>query len=329
MACYAGRAQDQLLDMRCHSTRDQEASVQQKGPNVSRLVPALQQQWDHAANAHLGPVDIKPYSGRKVWWICEQCPDGHLHRWEATVANRSNGRGCPQCTGRIVCKHNSLATKAPAVAAQWDYEANADTPDNVVAHSNQAVGWVCEVCGEKWSATPNKRVTKKNKTGCPQCYENKRGKNYIRHPSFAECQDPRGKACLAEWDHERNAANRNFPHNTRLYSNKKIFWLCSKCPAGQQHSWSAMPNQRSGRHNSGCPFCAGHAACRCNSLQALYPAIATEWDYAKNQSQPSDHTAGSHDVAWWSKPQCGSWKQSINSRTTDVRRSVRSKQIRK
>ena len=293
MACYAGRAQDQLLDMRCHSTQDQEASVQQKGPNISRLAPALQQQWDHAANSNLGLIDIKPYSNRKVWWICDQCPDGHLHSWEASVANRSNGSGCCQCAGRTVCKHNSLATKAPKVAAQWDYEANAGTPDNVVAHSSQAVGWVCEVCGKTWSATPNKRVTKKSNTGCPQCYKNRRSKNQIKHPTFAECQDPRGKAVLAEWDHERNAANKNFPHNTCLYSNKQIWWLCNKCPAGQQHSWSARPCDRSGKHKSGCPFCAGMAACRCNSLQALHPAIGTEWDHSKKQSQPSDHTDGS------------------------------------
>ena len=199
------------------------------------------------------------------------------------------------------------------IAAQWDYEANACAPDSVTAQSNQPVCWLCEVCGDKWSAAPGQRVSK-NTRGCPQCAINSRKKK-MKHPTFAECEDPHSKAALAEWDHEHNAAKRNFPHNTRLHSNKQIFWLCNKCPAGQQHSWSARSTDRSGKHKSGCPFCAGHDACRCNSLQALYPAIAAEWDYAKNQSQPSDHTAGSHSVAWWSSPQCGSWKQSINSRT--------------
>ncbi len=39
----------------------------------------LRQQWDYAANAHLGDVVIKPQSNRKVWWMCDQCPDGHPH----------------------------------------------------------------------------------------------------------------------------------------------------------------------------------------------------------------------------------------------------------
>ena len=288
--------------------------MQQKGLDISRLAPSLQQQWDHAANAHLGPIDIKPYSHKIVWWLCDQCPDGHLHRWEATVGQRSKGSGCPQCRGRRVCKHNSLATKAPKVAAQWAYEVNTGTPDNVVSRSNQPVAWLCEVCGNTWSQSPNQRLSK-NKAGCPQCAKSTNTRKKIKHPTFAEARDSHSKAVLAEWDHDRNAAKRNFPHNIRLHSAKQIFWFCNKCPAGQKHSWSARPCDRSGKHKSGCPFCAGMAACKCNSLQVLYPAIAAEWDYAKNQSQPSDHTAGSHSVAWWSSPQCGSWKQSTNSRT--------------
>ena len=323
----AGRTEAQHLEVRYHSERGQYVSVQQKGPDISRLDPGLQQQWDHAANAHLGPIDITPKSGRKVWWICDQCPDGHLHRWEASVSDRTRGSGCPQCCGRKVCKHNSLATIDPLVAGQWDFEVNDGTPDSVVAQSNQRVGWLCDACGHKWSQTPNQRVRKK-KSGCPKCARRNSSKKNIKHPTFAKCQDPQGKAALEEWDHECNAKRDNFPHNTTLRSAKQIFWLCTKCPAGQPHSWPAMPNQRSGSQ-SGCPFCAGKAACKCNSLQSLYPAIAAEWDQSKNQSQPSDHTAGSHCVAWWSKPQGGSWQQSINSRTANVKMSVRSKQIQK
>ena len=313
MACLAGTAWNQSVNVRCHSSHSQ--TVQQAGPNVSRLDPALQQQWDHAANAHLGPIDITPKSGRKVGWICDQCPDGHLHRWEAMVANRSNGNGCPQCSGRKVCKHNSLATKAPSVAAQWDYKANALTPDSLVAHSNQLVGWLCEVCGHYWSATPHSRISKK--AGCPKCGNHAKAKQ-TRQPTFAECQDPRGKALLAEWDHARNAPQGNFPHNIRLKSHKQIFWLCHKCPAGQQHSWPASPNKRTGGSKTGCPFCAGQAACTCNSLQSHHPGIAAEWDHARNTGQPSDHTAGSSHLAWWSSSQRGSWQQTINSRTRQL-----------
>ena len=310
---YAGKGQDQHLDMRCHCNQGQPAGAQQTGPRISRLDPALQQQWDHAANAHLGPMDITPKNGRKVWWTCEQCPDGHLHSWEATVCHRANGRGCPQCSGHKVCKHNSLATKAPKVAAQWDYAANIGTPNDVVAHSNKLVGWLCEVCGHKWKRSPGTRISQLS--GCSKCSALNRRTKQTKHPTFAECQDSHSKAVLAEWDHERNAPQANFPHNITLKSNKQIFWHCHKCPAGQEHSWTASPDHRTSRSKPGCPFCAGMAACRCNSLPSLYPDIAAEWDYAKNEGQPSDYSACSHHPAWWVSPRQGSWQQTIYSRT--------------
>ena len=161
----AGTACNQIPNLCCRSTQGQLA--QQKRPDISRLDPTLQQQWDHAANNHLGNIDIKPYSNTKVKWLCDLCPDGHLHSWTSTISERSKGSGCPQCIGRKVCKHNSLTTIDPLLAGQWDFEANDGTPDSVVAHSNQRVGWLCDACGHKWSQTPNQRVCRKE-PGCPK-----------------------------------------------------------------------------------------------------------------------------------------------------------------
>ena len=313
-----GKAPEQHHEVRCHSNQAQHAFEQQDGPDISRLDSDLQQQWDHAANAHLGSIEITPQSNKKVGWICDQCPDGHLHSWSATVHHRAEGSGCPQCNGKKVCKHNALATKAPSVAAQWDYAVNDGSPDSVVAQSNQHAGWHCDACGHKWHARVSSRVSK-SQAGCPQCAKTARTARRIKQPTIAE--DP---VLLAQWDHEHNAEQGHFPDKIRLRSNKQIFWLCNKCPAGQQHSWSARPNNRTGPNKTGCPCCAGMAACECNSLQALYPAIAAEWDHGKNKGQPSDYPASSHRMAWWSSPQRGSWQQPIKSRTNSVhRKSVR------
>ncbi|KAL3155494.1 hypothetical protein ABBQ38_011048 [Trebouxia sp. C0009 RCD-2024] len=168
--CQAGQTLDQRLEVHCHSSKGQHAHAKQQGPNISLLAPALQKQWDHTANAGLGDIDIRPYSNKKVHWICDQCPDGHPHSWSATVCNRTNGTGCPQCKCRTVCKHNSLATRAPLVAAEWDYEANTGIPHDVVSQSNSSVHWHCAVCGCEWEATPNHRVGK-GRSGCPHCVE--------------------------------------------------------------------------------------------------------------------------------------------------------------
>ena len=298
---------------------DQGPKAQQNSADISLLSPALQKQWDHGANADLGDIVIRPQSNRKVSWKCDACPDGHLHHWTASVSNRSRGRGCPQCSGRKVCKHNCLRAIAPWAAAQWDYEANAAllTPDTVVAHSNQPAGWHCQVCGHRWTVCPGMRVSQQ--TGCPKC-ANRR--TLMTHPTFAECQHP----LLAEWDNKRNEAWGNFPYNTTLRSNKQIYWLCNKCPSGQEHSWSVRPADRTSRKQSGCPICSGHVACQCNSLQALFPDIAAEWDHTKNTGQPSDYTASSNRLAWWCSPQRGSWQQQIKARTASGTQGLQKQQ---
>jgi len=100
----------------------QQSSQLDKGPDISLLAGELQKQWHEQLNMHLGNILIRPGSDRKVWWSCDQRSDGFPHNWEATVMKRTYGTGCPFCSGRAVCQHNTLARKAPEVARFWDAE---------------------------------------------------------------------------------------------------------------------------------------------------------------------------------------------------------------
>ena len=302
--CIAGSKSCSRRSIRCNAGILQD--TQTAGPDISLLDPVLQKQWDHTANRHLGPVVIKPHSGRKVWWHCDQCPDGHLHSWAARVAQRSNGTGCPQCAGRNLCMHNSLATKSPLAAAEWHPTSNAFSPEDVIASSSKPAVWQCQSCSHVWTARIFLRVARG--TGCPICSKRRAGK---RHPTLADSNHP----LLTEWDHPRNAALDMFPDNTTPGSGKKVFWLCPNCPAGQEHSYAAPPFSRTKRRASGCPICAGQKACKCNSLHTHYPHLASEWDFAKNEGTPDDHTAHSHYMAWWTSAKRGTWQQSIDGRT--------------
>ena len=97
-------------------------SEEQAGLNISRLAPHLQHEWNHAANAHLGSSTVTPKSERKVWWTSGVCKTGQPHRWQATVSNRSRGKGCPYDSGKAVCPCKDLAHSYPEVAADWDWE---------------------------------------------------------------------------------------------------------------------------------------------------------------------------------------------------------------
>ena len=281
------------------------AQAEEQGPDISCLSSLLQSQWDHLKNAHLSNVLITPHSNRKVWWVCDQCPDGYAHEWETTVNSRTNGSGCPYCASRSVCQHNSLPTHAPAVAAQWSSK-NQLSSDKFMANSNKPAIWQCH-CGHEWTAAISKRTH--GKTGCPECNRVKQaGRIPQCHPVLADGQPE----VMQLWDWEANGRAGLDPSKLRCFSNKKANWICHKCPKGQPHRWQAQISDVT--RGSRCPCCAGMQACSCNSLQALCPTIAAEWDHTRNEGTPDDYPAHSHKEVWWYNRWRGHFQSRIGHR---------------
>lgn len=58
--------------------------------------PALLSEWDYERNEGMLPSEIKPYSNKKYWWVCQRG-----HHWRSSVGARHAGSGCPYCKGKI------------------------------------------------------------------------------------------------------------------------------------------------------------------------------------------------------------------------------------
>ncbi|KAL3144725.1 hypothetical protein ABBQ38_001848 [Trebouxia sp. C0009 RCD-2024] len=273
-------------------------------PDISLLSPELQQQWHRDRNMHLGAIQIKPHSSIKAVWQCNECPAGQPHIWTVDVKTRTSGTQCPYCTNRRLCLHNSLATVAPGVAMFWNHSKNVETPEQVLAGSGSRAHWKCPACKYEWQTNIRARVLVKS--GCPKCSRVRSKGNKGSQPTFAEAQP----AELAEWDHERNEAEGFYPHEITLGSRKKVHWICSRCPKGQLHRWTATPNSR-----VGCAVCNGKQACVCNSLESLFPSHAAEFDVDMNGFAPSQIAAWSNKKVWWRNAKRGSWRQAVNVRT--------------
>ena len=76
----------------------------------------------------------------------------------------------------------------------------------------------------------------------------------------------------------------------------------------------ATPGNRIGL-NTGCPYCTSKKACICNSLQSLYPALAAEYDSAKNGAGPEQVLPRSNKKACWKDASGHTWEQSPHRRT--------------
>jgi len=286
------------------------------------LSEELQGQWHKTMNRNIGHILIKPYSNRKIWWSCDQCPQGFPHVWEAFLNSRSQGNGCPFCSGQAICQHNTLAQKAPEVALLWDVEKNHPvSPDQVTASSNMKAHWKCSACLHEWQASICDKA--RDKSGCPQCAKAHAGRKADgtrqKHPTFAAANH----ALLEQWDHDRNKDNGNFPDNTTLQSNKLIWWHCHECPKGKVHSWQApaCSRTRQGKRAIGCPFCVGQKLCECNSLKTVCPDIAADFDTEKNGVSPAEVTSATAAKYSWLSDQPGAKQRSVAQRTRHRKRS--------
>ena len=105
--------------------------------NLGVLNPELSKEWHPTKNKDLTPFSFTLKSSKKVWWKCEKGDD---HEWEASIAQRSNGRGCPICSGHKVARSTSLGILKPKLAKEWHPTKNKNlTPFDISPGSSKKV----------------------------------------------------------------------------------------------------------------------------------------------------------------------------------------------
>jgi hypothetical protein len=131
--------------------------------DLNTTFPEISEQWDPALNGDLNPTKVSAGSNKSIWWVCEE-----KHRWQTSPATRTQGIGCPYCSGYFVIPgENDLQTLNPELAAQWHPIKNGDlTAHDVKVKSNKRVWWICEKKHE-WEVSVSDRS--QYETGCPIC----------------------------------------------------------------------------------------------------------------------------------------------------------------
>lgn len=196
-----------------------------------------------ARNIHKDLYDYKnvEYNGckTKVNIICcqhgefLQTPDCHI-----------NGKqGCPKCAkirvGKFKAKPKdgkSLINLEPELSKEWS-DKNQLGPENYRVGSNKKVWWKCRICDYEWKTQIIHRTRGCN---CPQCFGNNivsnRNSLIKNYPSLSK-----------EWDYSKNT---DTPSDISYGSDKKRWWICTKC----NKSYDASISKRT-LENTGCPKC--------------------------------------------------------------------------
>ena len=138
-----------------------------KNGSLSQTHPLIAAEWNFSLNNGLSPDSVTKGSSKKVWWTCE-----NGHTYEATIANRVHGRGCPICAGKkIIPGINDLATLDLKLESEWNYSKNQGiNPHTISPNSHKKAWWICPQ-GHEWEAEIKSRH---HGSGCPYCATIKR-----------------------------------------------------------------------------------------------------------------------------------------------------------
>lgn len=256
--------------------------------NFSLKYPHLVALWNVERNGKLTPNNITPSTSRFFWW---KCPKGHEWR-QALKAFILNKSLCPLCSGNRVSEQVSLRSLNPALSTEWNHKRNGKLkPSDVHAYSNKKVWWKCPK-GHEWQATITSRSSGNGCGRCTGVIATPERNLVTAFPHLTK-----------EWNYEKN---KELPESFTPHSNIKVWWKCSK-----GHEWQIAICVRSRGNN--CPFCSGKRTCSSNSLLALNPSLATEWN-PKNILGPDNVRPNSHKKVWWKCKKGHEWLATVASR---------------
>jgi len=352
-------------------------SIPRVGESLADLHPDLVLEWHLSKNGPLSPYDVKPKSGRKVWWHCSKCG----FDWQSVIANRSKGVGCPKCT-------NTLKTSF-GEKALFFYTCKLLGADKVISNYKPE-GWgglELDVYIPEYKVAVefdgpfhgNSETIDRDNRKTELCVDNEINLIRIRYPGLPEISG--GTICLmadktdtsmqsaiidvlgiissvigkeleidvnlsrdhisilelqrtgwmkrsltelhpeylVEWHPSKNGLLR--PDNFSYCSNRKVWWICSKCG----YEWQAPISHR--YRGDGCPECARKIISKARTMPKpgqsfgdLNPELITQWHPVDNGDlTPFDVKPRSSRKVWWHCTKCGNdWEDTVNHRTIGV-----------
>lgn len=200
--------------------------------DLATLYPELASEWS-SKNLPMKPESFTVKANKNVLWECQSCG----HEWKARIADRTDGHGCPVCSGEVIKPGiNDLKTLYPQLANEWSLRNESEQPSDFSPKSRKKVWWRCRECGFEWEAVIDSRV---RGLKCPSCQDR------VINPGFNDLESVCPELA-AEWDYEHN---RNLTPDKILSSSMRpVFW---KDYYG--HIWRAKISERMA--GAGCPYC--------------------------------------------------------------------------
>ena len=156
----------QFVNIQTKEVLDLNKIIELPDNNLLKVRPDLWVEWDFDKNNEIG-LDIWSItrgSGKKSWWICEECQSSCFIE---TKSKTKGNNTCSYCSGKKVNNTNSLASLRPDLIPEWHPTKNGNlTPYDVTCGSSKKIWWVCQDCGYESLRRIKHRT---NSKGCKRC----------------------------------------------------------------------------------------------------------------------------------------------------------------
>lgn len=284
--------------------------TKKKEKSLAESFPELCEEWNYKRNGETVPQFVTGHSMKKVWWI-GKCG----HEWQAVVASRVKGHGCPFCnSNRLLPGFNDLQSVYPDLAKVFDEEKNELSVSMLSPYQQRSYYWKCSR-GHSYRKNLKTMIKNLDKIDimCPLCKDSsayKSSKSLTQKTPWKVLEltiDKTNPEVLVEWDYDRNVIA---PRDITVGSEKKVWWKCLK-----GHSYEATPNNHIVLHR-GCPYCAGRKVLKgYNDIESQNPRLAKEWDYDRNEGITPDKVVyGGKEKYWWKCSKGHVFKTSVGIR---------------
>ncbi len=201
---------------------------------------------------------------------------------------------------RIIPGENDLVTTNPELLSDWSFEKNTISPEQISASSSAIVWWKCPN-GHDYDMKIRLRAGKE-KCGCPYC--SIPAKRVLKGFNDLQTKYPN---IAKEWHPTLNGDLS--PDNILCGSGKMVWWKCI-----QGHEYEQRVSHRI--KGSSCPYCCNQKTLvGVNDLASTNPELLKEWDYEKNNRNPTQVRGGSSKKVWWRCSLGHSYEMSVGNRT--------------
>lgn len=291
-----------------------------KGKNdLATTNPELAKEWHPTKNGTLTPFDVTRGSGKKVWWKCPK-----EHEYKTSVLHRGHGTNCPICNSG---RQTSFFEQAIFFYIKKSYPDAINRYQNFLRHRMEIDIFIpskhlaIECDGIFWHNKENSK--KRENTKYQLCHEKGITLWRVRE---------QGK-------NEKSGCPTLLTGNAVKYSEIKadriFYWDSQKGNQGLNQVISQILDTISsndrlwGKQINAFPFFDVNVdrdrfkiyentnSLLGSSLEDLFPELANEWHYEKNENiKPHSVMAGSDLKVWWICSKCGhEWETSPSKRT--------------